>query len=136
LNPSPDLVSSLVKIAARIFEARPRDILGDSRFSEDVAARRSVISDLHARGFAYAAIGRALGRDHTTIRAAEIRVRQLRRVDSPDLVLLDIATAEMRRRHPHAVRDRLRVRGETHPIVWTGKLGTDGAKIWRLDVRA
>ena len=133
MNPSPDLVSSLIKIAARIFEARPRDILGDSRFSEDVAARRSVISDLHARGFAYAAIGRALGRDHTTIRAAEIRVRQLRRVDSPDLVLLDIATAEMRRRHPHAVRDRLRVRGETHPIVWTGKLGTDGAKIWRLE---
>jgi hypothetical protein len=135
LNPSPDLVSSLVKIAARIFETRERDIRGDSRFSEDVAARRSVISDLHERGFAYAAIGRALGKDHSSIRAAVIRVRQLRRVDSPDLVLLDIATAEMRRRHPHAVRDRLRVQEMTHPIVWTGKRGPDGAKIWRLDVR-
>ena len=44
-----------------------RDILGPARFKFCVNARSVVIMALLSQGFSFCAIGRALGRDHSTI---------------------------------------------------------------------
>lgn len=130
------LLSRLVTTSARVFGVERRDILGSSRVDEVCRARWAVWTELVDRGFSLASIGRAFDRDHTTIRSAVRRVRQLRKVDSPRLVLIDLARAEMARWTPPEDRDLVRVGGRDFPIVWTGEVGDDGAKIWRPIVRA
>ena len=135
MTPPPDLVSRLTSTSARVFGVERREILGSSRVDEVCRARWAIWVELSARGFSLASIGRAFDRDHTTIRSAIKRVRQLRQVDSPRLVLVDLARAEMSRVHPAPAPDKIHVRGRSWPIVWSGERSEDGSKIWRLDVR-
>lgn len=53
------------------------DIQGDRKAAPICAARFRVYAEAHAAGASYAAIGRALGRDHTTVMAGAARYRSM-----------------------------------------------------------
>lgn len=67
LLPDADLVRAIVRIVAGEFGVPEAAIYSDSRRAEFATARQVVMWMAHRRGLGVAAIGRALGRDHSTV---------------------------------------------------------------------
>lgn len=57
----------IIARVAALHDLTPDDITGPSRRSEHCAARRQVMRELSATGRSASAIGRLIGRDHTTV---------------------------------------------------------------------
>lgn len=53
--------------ASEMFDVHPRDLVGDPRFGFLIPARFAVYKALKLRGWSYAAIGRLMNRDHSTV---------------------------------------------------------------------
>lgn len=62
-------VAPLLLAACQAHQVDPLLVMGRDNFAELHAARRAFWRSLHAAGWAYARIGRLVGRDHTTILA-------------------------------------------------------------------
>lgn len=67
LLPDADLVRAIVRMVAGEFGVPEAAIYGDSRRAEFVRARQAAMWMAHQRGLGCSAIGRALGRDHSTV---------------------------------------------------------------------
>jgi len=61
------LVTELVAVAAKTKNVKPRLVLSRYRGRDVTAARYGCFSELRRRGFTVKQIGRAFGRDHTTV---------------------------------------------------------------------
>lgn len=61
-------IACFVDHAADVFDTTAKDITGTSRFREHVRARRAVALAASLHGWGVTAIGRALKRDHSTVR--------------------------------------------------------------------
>lgn len=59
--------TALLKKCAEMFDVSPADILSLRRGAQVLAARRAFYLAMRMRGWSYAAIGRFMDRDHTTI---------------------------------------------------------------------
>lgn len=77
------LVAAIVENAASIYRIPPELITSNDRFKATTNARAVVCYAARKRGMTYSAIGRALGKDHTTVISACARVtndEELRRI--------------------------------------------------------
>ena len=73
----PSTVRDVLAMVARHYEVRVSDISGPSRERQFLVARQAAMYLLHDhRGVSLSQIGRLLDRDHTTVRASVLKVRQ------------------------------------------------------------
>ena len=75
-----ELAAADLAFVSDIAGVEPEDIRGRSRDPRAVAARRAWWTLLRERGFGYAAIGRLVGRDHSSIIDGLARARECARV--------------------------------------------------------
>lgn len=74
---TPDDRPSIWDILRRYEAVCPRAaLLGNSRCQDVVAIRHRAMRECHDAGHSLTAIGRAFGRDHTTVRAAVLKADQ------------------------------------------------------------
>lgn len=62
-------VAHMLTAACEAHQVDPLLVMGRDNFAELAAARRAFWRSLHAAGWAYARIGRLVGRDHATVMA-------------------------------------------------------------------
>jgi chromosomal replication initiation ATPase DnaA len=70
-----DIRDDLVERLSKRYGITTKDLMGDSRIPEIVAARHEVIRTLHERGLSASEVGRLMGRDHSTVLAVLSKAR-------------------------------------------------------------
>lgn len=69
-----DIIHDAARCASAMFGSSVERIMSQSRRQEDVIARQAVCYAAHRLGLSYSFIGRAMGRDHTTVMNSVSRV--------------------------------------------------------------
>lgn len=89
-------IDDIARTASEVFNIPYGDIMSRSRFKEHVEARFAVVHVASQRGWTGCAIGRAIGRDHSTVKHA--RDSAMYRVERDED--FDFHCAAILRRHP------------------------------------
>lgn len=96
LEKATTTTTETLEVVAAEFDVDDVMILGTSRMPKAVAARQVAAWMLHEQGMSYSAAGRALGRDHTTVRYSCHRVATGDLLPVAERLLVALA-----RRHRH-----------------------------------
>lgn len=80
-DPDRVLLAGVVNKTCDLFAVHPRDLLGDYRYRFLIPARFALYAALEGAGWTRRRAGRALGRDHSTLRHGVYRAADMARRD-------------------------------------------------------